>query len=160
MWPRLPGPVYRRQLGETNRESFRALLRAGQIHAVLAFEGCEPVGWCSFGPRGSFPRINARRELASDYDAGTWAIVCFFIPSRFRGKGIATALADAAAKRCFALGAQEVEGYPVEPSRPGATVPNPSAWTGVPAVFAANGFRRLKRGAGLRPNYLRSRRRG
>lgn len=70
MWPRLPGPVYRRQRGETNRESFRALLRAGQIHAVLAFEGREPVGWCSFGPRGSFPRINARRELASDYDAG------------------------------------------------------------------------------------------
>lgn len=118
MWPRLPGPVYRRQRGETNRESFRALLRAGQIHAVLAFEGREPVGWCSFGPRGSFPRINARRELASDYDAGTWAIVCFFIPSRFRGMGIATALADAAAKRCFELGAREVEGYPVEPSGP------------------------------------------
>ena len=155
MWPRLPGPVYRRSRGETNRESFRALLRAGQVHAVLAFVAGEPAGWCSFGPRATFPRLATTRALQHAWRSDTWSIVCFFIPTRFRGIGVAKALAAAATKEAFRLGAREVEGYPVEPPAGGKPVPALAAWTGVPNVFAANGFRRIPRPRGARPIYVR-----
>src|SRR5712692_9025568 len=65
MWPRVPrgGKLWDDLKGAKNRDRFRRLVRAGKVHGVLAFRGEEPVGWCSFGPRSTFPRLERVRAL-------------------------------------------------------------------------------------------------
>jgi GNAT superfamily N-acetyltransferase len=140
--------------GAPNRRALGRLVRKGEAHAVLAFVDGEPAAWCSFGPRESFPRLMRSRALARECGPDTWSIVCFFIPSRWRRRGIGTALLQAATKRAFELGAREVEGFPAVPWDPKVAVPGAFAWTGVPKLFEACGFERIKRKG--RAIYLRA----
>jgi GNAT superfamily N-acetyltransferase len=153
MWWRVPkgGKAWEEAKGARNRTRFRKLFRAGEVHGVLAFSGDEPVGWCSLGPRDSFPRLQTVKALRGEAPEGTWAIVCFFIPSRWRGRGVATALLRAAKLLAFERGARIVEGYPVVPSKPPEKVPAAFAWTGVPELFARTGFRQVVRSETTRP---------
>jgi GNAT superfamily N-acetyltransferase len=147
MWPRVPrgGKTWDEAKGPKNRDRFRRLVQAGKVHAVLAFCGEEPVGWCSFGPRETFPRLERIRALQRAWPDGTWSIVCFYIPSAWKGRGLATRLLEAATTRAFALGAREIEGYPVVPKKTPERVPAAFAWTGVPALFERAGYTELIR---------------
>ena len=111
------------------------------MDAILALLGDLPVGWCSFGPATSFPRLKNSRALARPRSDGVWSVICFYIPSKYRRLGLATRLLGAARERAFALGASEVEGFPVDPQSPEIPVPAAFAWTGVTAMFDAAGFR-------------------
>jgi GNAT superfamily N-acetyltransferase len=137
--------------GAKNRGALRRLIEQGRVHAVVAFAGGEPVGWCSFGPRSSFPRVGRSRVLRRASPEGAWSIVCFFIPAPWRGQGVATLLLQAATERTFALGACEVEGYPVKPKDSPERVPAAFASTGVPALFREAGYEELERP----PSYYR-----
>ena len=154
MWWRVPrgGKLWEEAKGKKNRERFRRLVRAGQVHGVLAFVEEEPVGWCSFGPRETFPRLDTVKALRGETDEGTWSIVCFFIPSRWRGQGVATHLLKAATAQAFALGAKVVQGYPIVPKTDQA-VPASFAWTGVPVLFERAGYTELVRPEATRPIY-------
>jgi GNAT superfamily N-acetyltransferase len=153
MWWRVPqgGKLWQDVQGSKNRDAFRRLIKAGDVHAVLAFAGDEPVGWCSFGPRDSFVRMKRMRSLQHESPEGTWSIICFFIPARWRGQGVATALLEAATARAFELGATAVEGYPKVPKDDGTRMPGAFAWTGVPALFEKTGYEEIQRAADLRP---------
>jgi GNAT superfamily N-acetyltransferase len=142
MWPRVPrgGKAWEEAKGAKNRDRFRRLVHGGQVHGMLAFCGAEPAGWCSFGPRATFPRLETVRAIQRDWSDGTWSIVCFYIPARWRGRGVATRLLEAATARAFALGAREIEGYPAVPKRPPEPLPAAFAWTGVPAFFVKAGY--------------------
>jgi GNAT superfamily N-acetyltransferase len=156
MWPRVPkgGKSWDEAKGAKNRERFRRLVKAGKVHGVLAFAGEEPVGWCSFGPRSTFPRLERVRALQRDWSDTTWSIVCFYIPTRWRSCGVATQLLEAATKEALSLGATEIEGYPVVPNNPPMKVPAAFAWTGVPALFEEAGYEELDRSDATRPIYL------
>jgi GNAT superfamily N-acetyltransferase len=156
MWWRVPrgGKTWEEAKGKKNRDRFRRLVKGGKVHGVLAFAGEEAVGWCCFGPRSSFPRIERVRALQRETPDTTWSIVCFYIPSRWRGKGIATRLLEVATENAFALGAKEVEGFPVVPKKAPEKVPAVFAWTGVPALFEAVGYEKLNRPEASRPIYL------
>jgi GNAT superfamily N-acetyltransferase len=160
MWPRLPrgGKLWEQSKGPRNRNSFRRLLQAGKVHAVIAFADDEPVGWCSFGPRSSFPRLERVKALHRDWSDGTWSIVCFFIRSQWRGRGVATQLLHAATAEAFAAGAKEIEGYPVLPNKPAAPMSAAFAWMGVPALFRTAGYSKLPRPGASRPIYIQHRR--
>jgi GNAT superfamily N-acetyltransferase len=147
MWWRVEagGQPWEERKGEPNRARLARLVRAGAVHAVLAFAGGEPVGWCCFGPRGDFPRVARVRALARDASPRTWSIICFYIPAAWRRHGIAGRLLAAATARAFALGAAEVEGYPAVPKRSPDRVPAAFASTGVPSLFKAAGYRELRR---------------
>jgi GNAT superfamily N-acetyltransferase len=142
MWPRLPQDrkLWQQVKGETNRRNFRRLIRAGEVHAVIALAGNEPVGWCSFGPREDFPKLDSVRAIPPS-PAGAWSIVCFYIRSDWRQQGLATRLAAAATRAALAAGAKRVEGYPIE-QKPGV-VSTSSAWTGLPGIFQGNGYEEL-----------------
>lgn len=145
MYWRLPGSKeFSAGKGAGNRERFRALVEGGHAHGVLAFQGDRPVGWCAVGPRLDFVRVLRSRVLARDAGAGTWSLNCLYVPAKQRGKGVASALVEAAAAHAFALGAQEVEAYPVVPTGAGK-VPAAFAWTGVPALYTRAGFTPLVR---------------
>jgi GNAT superfamily N-acetyltransferase len=161
MWWRVPkgGKTWEQAKGKKNRDAFRRLVKAGKVHGVLAFAGEEPVGWCCFGPRSTFPRIERVRALQRETPDTTWSVVCFYIPARWRGKGVATELVKTATERAFALGAKEVEGFPVVPKKAPDKVPAAFAWTGIPALFEAAGYEEMERPDASRPIYLSRRRR-
>jgi GNAT superfamily N-acetyltransferase len=157
MWWRVErgGRLWEFSKGEPNRRALKQRIEKDEVHAVLAFADGAPVGWCSFGPRTTFPRLETVKALRGRYPDDTWSIVCFFVPARWRGRGIATALLDAAAERAFQLGAGRLEGYPVVPKEKSKPVPAAFAWTGVPSLFRKAVFRRRRRAASLRPIYVK-----
>jgi GNAT superfamily N-acetyltransferase len=157
MWWRVPrgGKLWEEAKGRKNRDAFRRLVQSGAVHGILAFSGDEPVGWCCFGPRRTFPRVDTVRALKRDCPDGTWSIVCFYVPARWRWRGVASALLEAATERALALGATEVEGYPVVPKKLSEQVPYAFAWTGVAALFQAAGYRQLSRPKSYRTIYLK-----
>ena len=157
MWWRVPkgGKTWDEAKGAKNRDRFRRLVKAGKVHGVLAFAGDEPVGWCAFGPRDDFPRIQSVKALRGHAEEGTWAVVCFYIPSRWRGRGVASALLAAATKQALALGARKVEGYPVVPREEGKEIPAAFAWTGVPALFERAGYAERERPSTTRPIFVK-----
>jgi GNAT superfamily N-acetyltransferase len=156
MWWRVPqgGKLWKESQGAKNRDAFRRLVKAGKVHAVLAFAGDEPVGWCSFGPRETFPRMRRIRALQHESPDGTWSVVCFYIPSRWRGRGVATALLRAATARALELGAKAVEGYPAAPKGEDGRMPAAFAWTGVPALFERAGYAEMERAGATRPLFV------
>ena len=155
MWWRVPqgGKLWKESQGTKNRDAFRRLIKAGKVHAVLAFSGDEPVGWCCFGPKESFPRMKRIRALQHASPEDTWSIVCLYIPSRWRGQGVASALVRAATEEARKLGAKAVEGYPVVPKE-GSRMPGAFAWTGVPALFERAGYEEMERDGPVRPVYI------
>jgi GNAT superfamily N-acetyltransferase len=159
MWWRVPrgGKLWEEAKGQRNRETFQRLVEHGQVNAIVAFAGDEPVGWCSFGPRQTFPRLKTVRALKTGWTEGTWSIVCFFVRSGWRGRGIGTRMIKAATDRAFELGAQEIEGYPVAPKTPSAPIPHAFAWTGVPALFQAAGYQEKPVPKGSRPVFIKRR---
>lgn len=156
MWWRVPrgGKTWEAVRGEGNRERLRQLVEDDQLHAILAFSGPEPVGWCSFGPRQTFPRLETVRALREPWTERTWSVVCFYIAPAWRGRGVATRLLEAATAHALSLGADRVEGYPVVPKQTSAPVPAAFAWTGVPAMFRVAGYEEVPRPAGLRPIFV------
>lgn len=152
------GKIWQERKGERNRRDFKRLVTAGKVHGVLAFAGDEPVGWCCVGPKEDFPRLMRSRVLKTDSIADTWAITCFYIPSRWRSRGVATALLDEAVKVAKRLGASNVEGYPVRPysEKP---IPAAFAWTGVPPLFEKTDFVNISLPGASRDIYRKSFRR-
>lgn len=143
-WPVVPrgGKLWRSCQGEPNKRAFRDQFRAGSVHGSLAFEDGKPVGWCRYGPTADFPRLANSPSLNTSPPPGTWSIVCFYIPARQRGRGIASALLDHALDSMRSRDVELVEAYPVpEKSFEGRPVPPAFAWTGVVPMFRRAGFR-------------------
>jgi GNAT superfamily N-acetyltransferase len=161
MWSRLPrgGKLWEERKGEPNRRALRELVLAGRVHAVLALRGGTPVGWCCLGPREDFPRLLRVRALPSQWEAGTWSVVCFFIPAAWRRQGVAGALLGGAVALARRRGARALEGYPV-PVGEGRSMPATFAWTGVPRLFRAAGFSETTAPGATRPVFRRRLRAG
>lgn len=150
------GQLWRDMQGEPNKREFFKLLAKDKIRAVIAEADGEPIGWCSFGPRGDFPKLERSRVFhRADPSPNTWAIVCFFIKAGWRGQGVATSLLRAATKEALRRGAGEIEGLPaLHP--PDGKLAAAFAWTGVAEMFEAAGYCPVESTTGRRL-YLKSR---
>lgn len=96
-----------------NRETKERLVRQGNAHACLVFDGDVCVGWCQFGSPKEIPRIhNARAYHAIDPQPPDWRITCFFAGKGHRGKGVAYEALKGALAQIKKLGGGLVEGYP------------------------------------------------
>lgn len=135
------GKLWEQCKGAKNKRAFKKLVTTGKAFGCLAFVGDEPVGWCSIGPRGDFPRLQRSRVLKTDWSDTTWSVTCFYIPARWRHRGVATALLKEAIKLARAHGATQLEGYPVRPYGPDKSdIPAAFAWTGIPKLFEKHKF--------------------
>jgi GNAT superfamily N-acetyltransferase len=139
------GKAYKAQLGESNRRTFKTLVESGIAHGVLAFDGKRPIGWCSVGPRSTFPKLQRSRALQTDADEHTWSITCFFVHKEYRGTGIATRMGEEAVRVANGHGATGVEGYPAVVYDVAHGLPAAFAWTGIAALFKRLKFTRLRR---------------
>jgi GNAT superfamily N-acetyltransferase len=146
------GKEWQATRGEAARQAFAAKVAGGAVHATLAFRGNDPVGFCRIGPRQDFVRLARSRALRQPADPETWSVVCFFIHRTARRQGVAHALLAAATAQAFAAGAPAIEAYPVVPPKTGKLGAG-FAYTGVPALYEAAGFRKVPNPAGVRPIY-------
>lgn len=76
------------------------------------------------------------------------AIVCFVVPTPWRGQGVAHALLDAAIAHARTQGAPAVEGFSVD--KPGPSQPQ-WLWHGTATMFRRAGFREIARRKPERP---------
>jgi len=158
MYWRLPrgGKLWEEHKGAKNKRAFKRLVTSGRVTGCLAFAGDEPVGWCCIGPRRDFPRLARVKALATDWDASTWSVVCFYIRAGWRERGVASALLDEAIKLARASGAKTLEAYPVKVKEDGRPMPAAFAWTGVPRLFERAGFEDVTPKGNPRPVYRRT----
>jgi GNAT superfamily N-acetyltransferase len=142
MWWRVArgGALWEATKGERARSQFRALVEAGRARGLLAFQGAEPVGWCTFGARHEFPRLDRVRAYRRAVAQESWSIPCFYVTPRARGQGVARQLLAAAVAACRRAGAEIVEGYPVTLTRKGRRLPPAFSHTGPLTLFTREGF--------------------
>ncbi len=126
--------------GAEAKRRLKALVKKGKVLGVLAFDGDEPVGWCTYGPRSDFARLDRARTLACDDAEKVWSIPCFFVRKEWQGKGVASVLLERAVAEARRRGAKIAEGYPVKLRVKDKKLPAAFAWTGTPSLFAKRGF--------------------
>lgn len=134
------GALWERTKGAPAKAALKRQVARGEARGILAYAGGAPVGWCTFGPRADFPRLERVKAYRRAGSAGAWSIPCFYIAPGWRGKGVARALLGAAVAACRAAGASVVEGYPVTTTRDGRPVQGAFAWTGPLRIFEERGF--------------------
>jgi GNAT superfamily N-acetyltransferase len=153
MWNRLTNREFEENSGEQKRAMLRTIV-ADRVPGLLAYDEGEPVGWVSLGPREEFGRIQRSRVTRPVDDVAVWSIVCFVIDRHHRGKGVGTALLNAAVEYARRNGAVAVEGYPVEPRRD--HMPDIYAWMGLSSMFEAAGFTEIARRSETRPVFRKA----
>jgi GNAT superfamily N-acetyltransferase len=126
-----------------NRKVLEAALdhdtEQGRAPGLIAYDKGTAVGWVSLEPREDFERLAHSTVLAPVDDTPVWSIVCFVVGRRHRGRGVATALLDAAIDYARAHGAKHLEAYPVE-LEDGERIASPNAYAGTLSMFERAGF--------------------
>jgi GNAT superfamily N-acetyltransferase len=90
------------------------LVREGNAHAALVFDGDDAVAWCQYGSPEELPRIHHRKE----YDATAtgeppdYRITCIFVDRDYRRNGVAGVALRGALDLIAKAGGGVVEGYP------------------------------------------------
>ncbi len=110
---RMRSTEYKDSTKESRSAALAALVSNSTPIGVLAYADGEPIGWCSIAPRETYDGLERFRALPRLDDEPVWSVVCFFVDSRFRHRGLTLGLLDAAMKYARSMGAKIVEGYPV-----------------------------------------------
>ncbi|MEZ5732196.1 MAG: GNAT family N-acetyltransferase [Paracoccaceae bacterium] len=126
---------------EANRRDKEALVRAGQAHAALVYDGPACVGWCQYGSPMELPRLkNLKAYLTAAGRLPDWRITCFFSGKGHRNAGVARAGLMGALTLIAQAGGWTVEGYPEETE--GRKVAGSFLFNGALSMFEAAGFAR------------------
>lgn len=126
----------------------KRIVDAGAIPGIIAYSGTVPIGWCSSGPRESFPALERSRVLKRVDDLPVWSIVCFFVTRPWRTKGVTVQLIEAAINYARKHGARVIEAYPFDPRK---RQPDAFVWTGLASAFRQAGFIEVLRRSPARP---------
>ena len=154
MWWRVErgGKLWEETKGRRAKARIKKLIGAGQALGILAYdEDDEPAGWCCFGPRADFPRLETVKAYRRDDTVGVWCVCCFYIPRARRGQGLSRGLLAAALGAMRRRRVKLVEAYPVTASKDGKKLAAAFAWTGPPKIFEEQGFVEVQRLAPTRP---------
>lgn len=150
---RLPrgGKLWNETKGAKAKKILRNLVKKGKARAILAYADGVPVGWLTFGLRTDFPRLETARAYRVDDVNSVWSFPCFYISSRFRGRGLARGLLKAAVKAARKHKAKILEAYPVPLTKEGKKLPATFSWTGPLKLFEECGFKIVQRQSYSRP---------
>jgi predicted GNAT family acetyltransferase len=140
---RLPPAARRESNRERNKDHIKARIEAGPPPGLLAFEGQIATGWMQIGPRLDVPEWNnkgrgsAPIDPADAADPAVWAISCFFIRSKARGRGLTHRLVGAGIDFARAGGAHFLEACPIDQSKDSRSI---GLFVGSTRVFEKAGF--------------------
>ena len=135
--------------GADNRNAMKALFGADIPPGLIAYDGEEPVGWCSIAPRANLPRLKSSRVLKPLDAEPVWSVTCFLIKRSHRRRGVSVVLLRAAEEFVRRHGGGILEGYPIEPTK--RAYPVSFAWTGFANTFRKAGFEEKARRSKTRP---------
>ncbi len=128
---------------EHNRRRKEELVEKGQAHGILVYDQGQPIGWCAYGRREEFPRVDNgrlyRKLKLKNYDPKLWRITCFYVDPEFRRRGVAQVAFRAALASISKQGGGTVEAYP-RVSKAGGSV---SLWFGTTGMLEKEGFKRI-----------------
>jgi len=131
------GGMTRSRVARSRRDK-KALVENGCSHGILVYCDGEPVGWCQYGPKEEFPRVDAgtiyRRLALGSRDGRLWRITCFWVDRKHRDQGVAGTALKAALVSIRKRGGGLVEAFPAV--RKGF----PADWTGTLSMFRKEGF--------------------
>ncbi|HEY8474640.1 MAG TPA: GNAT family N-acetyltransferase [Natronosporangium sp.] len=114
---------------------------------LVAYVAGEPAGWVAVEPRTAYPKLRTtpipwRGRAEGKDDPSVWAVTCFVVRTRFRGRGLTYHLARAAAEFARERGARAVEGYGMI-TEPGKEITWGELHVGPRQAFEEAGFRQL-----------------
>lgn len=149
MFWKLPNKDFQALAYGGNKRLQKAMVEAGTVPGLLAYDGTDVVGWIAVEPRAEYPRLARSRVLKPVDDEAVWSITCFFMRRDYRGKGYTVQLLQAAIDHVLQNGGTIAEGYPVEPRS--EKLPAAFAYTGLASAFRKAGFKEVARNSETRP---------
>lgn len=138
LW-RMRAKEFEAEKGQGTKAGMKALVEAGSIPGIIIYQGKQPAGWCSVGPRVDFIRLETSRVLAPVDERPVWSLTCLVVDKKHRRQGLSSYLVQSALEFAKAHGATCLEAYPIIPK--GDKVPDVFAWNGFYSTFAALGFK-------------------
>lgn len=121
-----------------NRGAVHRCIINGTARGFLAYSGAEVVGWCNAGPWSQYPMLRDVQEPDAD---SLGVIFCFIVAPHWRGRGVATALLEAACTGLKALGMKAVQAKPLKSASDAA-----SNHLGPLQMYLAAGFSVVREG--------------
>jgi GNAT superfamily N-acetyltransferase len=134
--------------GEANRRALKSLVYGGSIPGLIGYRDGSPVGWISLGPREDYAKLRRSPVMKPVDDKPVWSIICFFVDSGARGKGVSEALLKAGIDYARSLGVTLLEAYPVDKE---AQSHSDFMWFGAKRMYDRAGFREVARRKETRP---------
>ena len=100
--------------GEMGRPWKERLVREGNAHAALVFDGEAAVAWAQYGSPDELPNIHHRKEYEATRteELPDYRITCIFVDRDYRRKGVAGVALGGALDLIAKAGGGVVEGYP------------------------------------------------
>lgn len=135
--------------GSRNRAAMERVVRSGPPPGLLAYDGQNPVAWCSVAPRSAFAALDRSKVWAAIDDEPVWSISCFYVVKSHRGKGLTLALLRGAFEFARAHGAKILEAYPTDMFK--GRLPDAFVWTGLFRAFKIAGFQEVVRRSKTKP---------
>lgn len=131
-----------------NKRAMKKRVAAGPPPGLIGYRAGVPVGWVSIGPREHFLKL-AKSPVMKPVDGEeVWSVICFVVPSEYRGQGVARALLDGARAWAKQQGARLLEAYPIDKAGRGD---DQNYWFGAKSMFDAAGFEEVARRKPERP---------
>jgi predicted GNAT family acetyltransferase len=129
-------------------------ISAGPPPGLLGYIDGQPIAWVQVGPRAELPQWNSPKTVsrpldpADAEDSTVWAVSCFFINSKDRGKGYSHRMLSEAVNFARASGARLLEGCPIERTKQSKSV---GLYVGSQRIFEAAGFSEVAKRKDGRP---------
>lgn len=133
---------------QANRGELKKLAKSGEPPGLIGYRAGVPVGWVSLGPREDYEKLRRSSVMKPVDDRPVWSIVCFVVPSEYRGQGVARALLNGAIAYARKRGVTLLEAYPVDK---GSRSHDDSMWFGAKSMYDAAGFEEVARREPSRP---------
>jgi len=132
----------------------RERIAAGPPPGLLGYVDGQPVAWVQVCPRTELPQWNSPKTVsrpldpADAEDSSVWAVSCFFMNSKDRGKGHSHRMLSEAVNFARASGARLLEGCPIERTKQSKSV---GLYVGSQRIFEAAGFSEVAKRKDGRP---------
>src|SRR5437870_13164609 len=104
--------------GEENRKALRSIVNRGLVPGLIGYRDGSPIGWISLGPREDYAKLRRSPVMKPVDDKPVWSIICSFVDSNARGRGVSEALLRAGIDYARSEGATVLEAYPVDKDEP------------------------------------------